>query len=121
MRRRGKVAPGEYTDEVVFQSKSKAIDELGGESEIPWEDVTEIMYGKLTPLSGRVRMWAQAEKLDITHELEVRYFPEFNATGMRVKALTASGTRYFAITDVVNEAEINRKLVITCREIFGES
>lgn len=71
-----------------------------------------VVHARITPLQGRERWAAQQVAAEVTHEVEMRYFPGLGHGTHRL----LHGSRVLNIEAVMNEDEENRTYFLACTE-----
>lgn len=94
---------------ITIQTLTETADGSGGFSS-SWADTVSIWAG-ITPASGYERAQGMQLEAVITHKIIMRY-----RTDVTAKQRIKYGTRYFAITSVINLDEANRYLQIMAAE-----
>jgi len=100
---------GDLRHRVSIQSVAQSSDGQGGYTEGWSTDST--VWAKIDPLNGYERMQAQQLASPVTHKVTIRYL-----SGLTTKHRLLSGSRVFAIKEVINLAEENRFLQLRCVE-----
>ena len=99
---------------IVLQSRPAPLDSSGSTSNV-WTDVATV-WGDLKPMSGRNLMAAQAVKSELSHEITLRYRPEFANPILASEMRVVYSGRYFNIHAVLNRDERNREITLMAFE-----
>jgi SPP1 family predicted phage head-tail adaptor len=91
--------PTKLGRQIVLKSRSTARDSYGGQSEA-WTTVATVWAG-IRPLTSRERMAAAAVQSDVSHQITIRYQPQFAdpkvLAAMRAEETKDGITRIFNI------------------------
>jgi len=96
-----------------------ASDGMGGNAGMATKDVADV-WCAITPASASEKMAAAAVQEERSHTVNMRYRAGIDAT-CRVLYVRNGVSRHFRITGVVNIAEKNRELELSCVELLAEA
>ena len=96
-----------------------ASDGMGGNAGMATTDVCDV-WCSIVPVSAAEKLAAAAVNEERSHTVSMRYRDGIDAT-CRVNYTRGGVTRQFRITGVVNLAERNRELQLSCVEVMAEA
>ena len=101
---------GRLRHRVEFQNETLSSDGQGGSTRT-WATRATVS-ASIKPLRAEERFYNEQLQHNGTHSLLIRYRSDIEPTD-RVKF----GSRYFQIVGIINTNELNKQLVITCKEL----
>jgi len=101
---------GKLRTRIEVQQNTTTTNDVG-ETVSSWETV-KTRWASIIPLTGREYMLAVFAQADISHTIQMRYFPDIDQS-YRLKY----GTRIFEIASVLNLNERNKTLHLQCKEL----
>lgn len=103
---------------ITLESRSVVEDGIGGQS-TTWTTVATV-WADIQPLSGREKQSAEAMQTSVTHQIFIRYQPQFAnpkvMAAMRAKETKDGLTRIFDIHDSRDMEERRRIIVLDVEE-----
>ena len=103
------IKPGMFKHTIIIERATRT-PIGGGSNSVVWN--THItLRSKITPLSGRERMYAQRLEADTTHRILFRYVADL----LESDRINFNG-RYFNIKSILNLEEANRYLELSAEE-----
>jgi len=103
------IKPGTFRHTIIIERGVKTPDGSGGNT-IVWGTI-KTLRAKISPISGRERVYAQRLEADTTHRIMLRYTP-----GILPSDRINFNGRYFQIRALLNLEEANRFLEISAEE-----
>ena len=101
---------GKLNKRITLQYKTQTADGMGGFTEV-WTSIIPDIWAAIWPVSAKEMVSADKTTMTVTHRIRIRYRSTISGS-WRVKF----GTRYFAITGIVNPEERNEWLDLVCIE-----
>ena len=95
--------------QIVIEKPVQVSDGMGGQT-TTWTEVAWT-WAAIMPVSSRRKIEAMQSGLNLTHDITMRY-----RSGMHGSYRIRYGTRYFAISGIVDTREAHRFMVLTCTE-----
>ena len=108
------IRAGTLRKRVSIQSRSTALDSFGGQS-TTWATIATV-WAEIVALSGREVMLAQAERVEVSHTITMRYQPIFAAPITVAAYRVLYQGRIFNVRSSENVDERNRVILFTCNE-----
>lgn len=105
---------GDLRHRVTFQSRSLAADEFGARP-LVWLDVATV-WADVMPLSGRQLQAAQALNVEISHQILIRYQPQFAGPRAVAAMRIRYGDRIFSIHSSIDPDERHKSIQIMASE-----
>lgn len=110
---------GGFRHRVVIQQRVATKDTFGQQLG-DWIDVLSNVPARITPLSGRELISAQAVNAAVTHEIAIRWHrllvDPVKVASMRVVYVTEDVTRYFNVNAAMDVGERRRQISINATE-----
>lgn len=103
------IKSGSLKHTIIIERSVKTSDGSGGNTTV-W-NTHKTLRAKITPLSGRERVYAQRLEANITHRILFRYVADVLSSDR----VNFNG-RYFQIRTILNLEEANRFLELSCEE-----
>lgn len=101
---------GRLRHRITIEEKTVTQDAFG-EPDATWSTYVKA-WARVTPLTGREYMEAQAQSQSVSHEVRMRH-----RDGVTPEMRMVHGGRVFDIEAVLNEEERDRELILMCREM----
>jgi SPP1 family predicted phage head-tail adaptor len=109
--------PSRLTERITIERRSDQTDSVGGLT-TTWSKVATV-WARIRPQSGRELMAAGALTPVLTHQVEIRYRPEFADPRTAATFRIVYGTRIFSVVSVINVSQRNDTIEMLATE--GES
>lgn len=104
--------PGQLKHKIDIEVEATTQNSYGEPTQI-WSSFLSGIFVSIEPLSGREFFAADMVQSEITHKVKMRYI-----SGILPKMRIKYGSRYFYIESVINVKEINKELLLMCRELM---
>lgn len=72
----------------------------------------DVVWGRVSPLSGDEKYNADQVHSDVTHEIRIRYFRGLNASWRLIQA-----DHIFQVRAVMEEMHIHNEMIVSCVEL----
>ena len=97
---------------IVIEKKEHVKDAIGGENDDVWTEFAKA-YAKITPLSGKEFLSANATQNAVTHRIIIRFI-----SGVKAEMRVLHNGRYFNIIAPRNFFEKKKWLELMCEELL---
>jgi len=104
--------PGDLRYQIQIQSKTKAQDSFGAETET-WSTVATV-FAAVDPLRGQEYLEARRLQADIDVRFRIRY-----RAGITPAMRVLHDGRYFNIESVIHVKELRREIQLMCKELLN--
>ena len=103
------IKPGTFRHTIIIERMTKTPDGSGGNT-VVW-NTHKTLRSKISPISGRERVYAQRLEANVTHRILLRYVSDI----LPADRINYNG-RYFQIRALLNLEEASRYLEISAEE-----